>query len=92
MKIDKKGKVLSFSEKPKGDDLKAMVIVIPMLSLVTKISNWNKNILTYMLTLLQTPGSRYNSFGTFCGGGSKKAIHCFDGSVCLQEGDTSESS
>lgn len=92
MKIDKKGKVLSFSEKPKGDDLKAMVIVIPMLSLVTKILNWPKNILTYMLTLLQTPGSRYNSFGTFCGGGSKKAIHCFDGSVCLQEGDTSESS
>lgn len=89
MKIDKKGKVLSFSEKPRGDDLKAMVIVIPTLSLIT---TWNKHILTYMLTLLQTPGSRYNSFGTFCGGGSKKAIHCFDGSVCLQEGDTSESS
>lgn len=54
MKIDKKGRVLSFSEKPKGDDLKAMVIVIPTLSLVTKILNWHKYILTYMLTLLQT--------------------------------------
>lgn len=54
MKIDKKGRVLSFSEKPKGDDLKAMVIVIPTLSLVTKILNWHKNILTYMLTLLHT--------------------------------------
>lgn len=28
MKIDGKGRVLSFSEKPKGDDLKAMVITI----------------------------------------------------------------
>ena len=25
MKIDDKGRVISFSEKPKGDDLKAMV-------------------------------------------------------------------
>lgn len=40
MKIDKKGKVLSFSEKPKGNDLKAMVIVI-MLSLVINILNWH---------------------------------------------------
>lgn len=46
---------------------------------------------TYMLILLQTLGSRYNRFGTFCGGGSKETIHCFHGSVCLQEGDTSES-
>lgn len=27
MKIDDSGRVLSFSEKPKGDDLKAMVIL-----------------------------------------------------------------
>lgn len=27
MKIDDTGRVLSFSEKPKGDDLKAMVIL-----------------------------------------------------------------
>lgn len=32
MKIDNKGRVLSFSEKPKGDDLKAMVMIF-MLSL-----------------------------------------------------------
>lgn len=28
MKIDNKGRVLFFSEKPKGDDLKAMVITV----------------------------------------------------------------
>lgn len=28
MKIDDKGRVLSFSEKPKGDDLKAMVALV----------------------------------------------------------------
>lgn len=31
MKIDKKGRVVSFSEKPKGEDLKAMVIAIVFL-------------------------------------------------------------
>lgn len=36
MKIDNKGRILSFSEKPKGDDLKAMVIPFfpPLLDLV----------------------------------------------------------
>lgn len=27
MKIDNKGRILSFSEKPKGDELKAMVVI-----------------------------------------------------------------
>lgn len=32
MKIDEKGRVISFSEKPKGDDLKAMVCLIILAS------------------------------------------------------------
>lgn len=36
-------------------------------------------------------GSRYKSLGTLKGRGRKEAIHCFHGSVCLQEGDTPES-
>lgn len=31
MKIDKKGRVISFSEKPRGEDLKAMVNFINLL-------------------------------------------------------------
>lgn len=47
--------------------------------------------LSIMLTPLYASGSRYNSFGTFEGWGSKETIHCFHGSLCLQEGDSSES-
>lgn len=46
MKIDNKGRVLSFSEKPKGEDLKAMVIV----NLIVLIQN--SNFLTVWLLML----------------------------------------
>ena len=37
MKIDNKGRILSFSEKPKGEDLKAMVNLVSII-LVIQVS------------------------------------------------------
>ena len=47
--------------------------------------------LDLLLTLLHNLASRYDCPGPFKGWGSKETIHCFYGSVCIQEGDTSES-
>lgn len=45
----------------------------------------------WLLTLQISLGSRYNSFGTLKRRSRKEAIHCFHGSVYIQEGDTAES-
>lgn len=66
MKIDNKGRVLSFSEKPKGNDLKAMVIL-----------NKSHDVLEFEFVSIQllilisvnSLASRYNCFGTFKGRG-----------------------
>lgn len=79
MKIDGKGRIVSFSEKPKGDNLKAMVIF----ELMVPHRLW-----TYTMCTL---GSRHNSFGALKRRGRKETIHCFHGSLSLQEGDSSES-
>lgn len=51
MKIDDTGRVLSFSEKPKGDDLKAMVILENL-----TVSELN---LLQILKLLQSIDNKY---------------------------------
>lgn len=88
MKIDNKGRVLSFSEKPKGADLKAMVSFRFCIAEQTYKSEWLST--NAYATFTYTSGSRHDGVGAFEGRGFKETIHCFNGSVCLQEGDTFE--
>lgn len=47
MKIDQKGRILSFSEKPKGEDLKAMVILKLVMSLESNLEKVSLNACTH---------------------------------------------
>lgn len=85
MKIDNTGRVLSFSEKPRGNELKAMVIA-------GHSSICNLKSMTNVISSVYISGSRHNCFGTIARRGREEALHCFDGSLRLQEGNTSESS
>lgn len=84
MKTDNKGRVISFSEKPKGDDLKAMVIVKHYKYLRTKCIKFNA------VKLTNTLGSGHHCFRIISRGSWKKALHCINGSLYLQEGNPSE--
>ena len=86
MKIDDKGRILSFSEKPKGEDLKAMVTF--KISF-TRNFKWVEELKMIVLMNLNfiisihIEGGRYNHFGTVKRRGSEEAIYCFHGSVRL---------
>jgi hypothetical protein len=86
MKIDDKGRILSFSEKPKGAELKGMVNLMFIVLLIINILQVSR---TTQLILHHALASGYNCSRSFEGGSSRKTIHCFHGSVRLQEGDTS---
>lgn len=63
MKIDNKGRVLFFSEKPKGDDLKAMVIIVSH-TLKDIPESLMRFQIDYSKTNIYTLGGRHNCFRT----------------------------
>lgn len=54
MKIDNEGRVISFSEKPRGNELKAMVIVNKSTNLICCLRFEGTHLICYMLQAVDT--------------------------------------